>query len=550
MFAAKGKFETISYTELFERVFVYARALSTLGLTRGDRLCIFAENSVEWALSDWAAQTLGYVVVPIYPTLPTDQAAYIVQDSQAKAILIGTTELAQKLQSVEVRKEFLKTSDGQSNLASLAADSSLSRSDWEKAIDRADLEDVATIIYTSGTTGNPKGVVLPHRCFMSLLEGIKKSFPIGETDTFLSFLPLSHVYERFAGHVLPISSGATIAYAQSLATIASDMGKVKPTVVLCVPRFLEAMRNRILDSVAKQSSIRQKLFYFALDQGKKRSHERLAPLFPILDRLVGAKIRERTGGRLRFFVSGGAALSPAVSEFYLALGLPVLQGYGLTETMAASCVNKLEDNHPDTVGPPIDAVEVKIATDGEILIRGKSIMAGYFNMPEATAEAIDADGWFHTGDIGEFVGGCVKITDRKKDLLVLGNGKNIAPQLIENKLRAGHLISEAVLFGDGMEYVCALIVPNFEALRNVAKQSGLQASADAGLIELEPIRKAIKAEIDGVNKTLADFEKVKKYELIDANFSVETGELTPSMKVRRKVVKERFADVIKGMQRN
>ena len=307
--------------------------------------------------------------------------------------------------------------------------------------------------------------------------------------------------------------------------------------------------DKILDGVKKQPPLRQKLFRLALSQGTARAHGKFAPLAGVMDGLVGAKIRERTGGRIRFFVSGGAALPRHVADFYHAFGLTVLQGYGLTETTAATCVNHPDParNKPHTVGEPLPGVEVGLAADGEILVRGPSRMLGYYHLPEATAEAIDSEGWFHTGDIGEWEGPCLKITDRKKDILVLANGKNVAPQPIENLLRESPLIGEVVLFGDGHEYVYALVIPNFERLR--AALGATDAETDSHLAGRADARALVKAEIDRVNQGLADFEKVKRHAVLAATFSIETGELTPSLKVKRKVVREKFKDVLVGLER-
>jgi long-chain acyl-CoA synthetase len=317
-----------------------------------------------------------------------------------------------------------------------------------------------------------------------------------------------------------------------------------------VPRFFENFRQRIVDNAQKETTLKRRLFELALSQGAKRSLGKFAPLSGITDKLVGSRIRSRTGGRMRFFVSGGAALSPQVTEFYSAFGLTILQGYGLTETTAATCLNRYEDNRPWTVGPPIEAVEVKTAEDGEILVRGTAVMKGYHRLPEATAEAIDAEGWFHTGDIGEFDGPNLKITDRKKDIIVLGNGKNVAPQKIEAKLVESEFVSEAVLFGDGMEYVCALIVPNFDRLRPWLLERGHHESDPTEAVALEDVKALFKEEVVRANKTLADFEKVKRHCLLGTVFSVETGELTPSLKVKRRFVREKYASELASLMRS
>jgi long-chain acyl-CoA synthetase len=546
-----GGFKPVSYTELLATVHSWASVIRPLGLQRGERVCIQSESCKEWAYFDWACQTLGIVVVPIYPTLPADQTQYIVGDCGARFVISSTPEQAAKTQGFEVEGKpvqvfFLKGKEG--SIEDLAAKNTaqIPIDEWNASIDMAQPDDLATIIYTSGTTGPPKGAMLAHRAFTFICEQALQTVRFNQNDTFLSFLPMSHVYERVAGQVLPISCGATIAYAKSLMTLANDMVAVKPTIMLCVPRFLEATRDRIIDSMEKQPPLRRKLFAWALAQGLAKQEGKFAPFAGLLDKLVGARIRERTGGHIRFFVSGGAALPPHVSQFYIAFKLHVLQGYGLTETAAASALNHPENNRPDTVGPPIAGVEISLAADGEILVRGPSRMIGYWNLPKETSEAIDSDGWFHTGDIGVFEGKLLKITDRKKDLLILANGKNVAPQPIENMLRESPFISEAVLFGDNNEYVYGLIIPNWERLRAELHLT----LANHELMSNDAAKALIKSEIDKVNKKLADFEKVKKHALLDAEFSIESGELTPSLKVKRKVVREKYATVLSDLARN
>ncbi len=544
-------FESMSYSELWDRVRSYAAALESLGLQRGDRLAVQSENCVEWAWLDWACQALGVVLVPIYPTLPADQAKFIVKDCGTKLVVAGGEDQAEKSKGLE-GVSVVQLKEGAGSVAGIAATLSNGMSEAEllSRIDAVSPSDLATIIYTSGTTGRPKGVMLPHSAPTWLLKRVVHSLPVDERDVFLTFLPMSHVFERVAGQWLPIHCGATAAFAKSLMSLASDIRETRPTILLGVPRFLEATRERILDSMKKAPFLRRKLFELALVQGTKRARGGFAPLAGAMDAIVGKKVRERLGGRLRFFVSGGAALPPHVAEFYLAFRILVLQGYGLTETTAASSVNHPERSKYWTVGEPIEGVEVRIAEDGEVLIRGKSVMSGYYNLPEETAAAIDAEGWFHTGDIGEWEGKHLKITDRKKDLLVLANGKNVAPQPIENKLKESPYIQEAVLFGDGSEYVYGLVVPNFELIRKELKGRGLDVTADdAQVLELPQVAEIIRSAVAESNRTLADFEKVKKYALVSAAFSVDSGELTPTLKVKRKVVKERFASVLAGLER-
>lgn len=542
----KQGFVSITYRELFEEIWEYARAIDSYGLQPGDKVVILGESGHEWALVDWACQTLGLVSVPIYPSLPPDQAQHILNDCGAKLVVASDKKLASKVSGVDTM--LWTKEEGFTYILDRVAESKLERAAWEEKMGTFDSEEVATFIYTSGTTGVPKGAMLPHRCFQTLNNGVTDSLPVTSEDRFLSFLPLSHVFERYAGHVLPMSMGACVAYAGSLASLSGDMVKVKPTIMLCVPRFLEATRAKIVESIKKQKPLNQTLFNIAMDQGKKKANRQFAPLAGIMDSLVSSKVREKTGGNIRFFVSGGAALAPHVSDFYIALGIPVLQGYGLTETCAGNALNHPDDIRPWTVGPPIKGVEIKIGHDGEILVRGGAVMKGYFNMPEETAKAIDEDGWFHTGDIGEFEDGFLKITDRKKDLLVLANGKNIAPQAIENKLKESEYVNEAVLFGDGFAYCYALIVPEFDAVKAWLKSKGIEESDPAKIVQMDEVKALIKSGVDKANSQLADFEKVKKHQLVGAMFTVDGGELTPSMKVKRRVVKDKYKDLLKLME--
>lgn len=538
----KSAYREVSYRELLRLASCFALALQARGLGAGDRFALIAENSAGWALTDWGAQLLGAVPVPIYPTLPAEQAQYIARDSGAVLVVGG--DAGQVAKCPQLRGVLL------SDLAEQAAGLDPGDAPVAEWIAGQSAGDLATLIYTSGTTGDPKGVMLPHRCFLHLCRAIRASLPVGETDRFLSFLPLSHVYERMAGHVLPIFLGGSIAYSRSLASLAEDMRRAQPTIMLCVPRFLESMHARIMDSVQKQGGLKSKLFHIALSQGLAKHQGKAAPLYGVLDKIALSKLRERTGGRLRFFVSGGAALPSHVGEFYVASGLNVLQGYGLTETCAFTCVNHPDRNDPSTVGEPAVGVEIRIAADGEILVRGPSVMDGYLNLPAASAEAIDADGWFHTGDIGEFVGKKLKITDRKKDLLVLANGKNVAPQPIENRLKQSPWIAEAVVLGDGMEHPCALIVPDLEAIAAHAGRLGLAITDRAQLVLLPEVRDLIKKEVGTVNKDLASFERVMRFEILDRAFSVDGGELTPTLKVKRRVIERKYEDTIKKMRRN
>lgn len=543
MFPESGGFASLSYSSLWDEVRRFASVAAELDLQPGDRVALQSDNGIEWALFDWACRCLNVVVVPIYPTLPADQSQFIAKDCGAKLVVSGNEEQAAKFEGTGIPVALLKA-----EVAERAKSSAL-HPNLDLTIDAAKVDDLCTIIYTSGTTGNPKGAMLTHGNFLHVCHHAHVDLELWkDDDVFLTFLPMSHVYERVAGQTLPLYLGITIGYSKGLLTLASDIEKVKPTIMLCVPRFLEATMDKIIDGTKKLPPLRQRLFQLMLDQGAKRAEGKFAPFAGLLDKVVGSKLRARFGGRMRYFVSGGAALPGHVAKFYGAFGLEILQGWGLTETTGGTTVNHPLRNQYWTVGETL-GMEIKIAEDGEILVRGPGLMKGYYNLPEETSQAINCEGWFHTGDIGEFEGKSLKITDRKKDLIVLANGKNVAPQPIENRIRESQYISEVVLFGDGSEYIYGLIVPNFERLEGEMKAAGVQPGTPEELITLDLVKAKVKSELDRINKSLADFEKVKKHALMPHAFTIESGELTPSLKVKRKVVRERYADLLATLKR-
>jgi long-chain acyl-CoA synthetase len=416
-------------------------------------------------------------------------------------------------------------------------------------------DDLATLIYTSGTTGPPKGVMLTHGNITNNVLASLKALLLKPSDTALSFLPLSHIFERMAGLYCMVYAGGTIAYAESVDTVPENMVEVRPTVVMSVPRLYEKMYARILDAATQGGVIKKNLFFWARRVGLARSRRLLAgkPVGPwlgfqysIARALVFRKLKQRTGGRLRFFVSGGAPLAKDIAEFFYAAGLPILEGYGLTETSPVLTVNRLESIRPGTVGKPVLGVEIKIAGDGEILARGPSIMKGYYNKPEAT-EATMVDGWFHTGDIGHLDReGCLLITDRKKDLIVTAGGKNVAPQPIENLLKTDKFISEVVVIGDRRPCLVALIVPNFENLKSYAKHKGLGDIDPAKLVQLPAIINLIQRRIARHQEGAAPFETIKKIHVLGRELEIGE-ELTPTLKVKRKEVSKRFHDEIEAL---
>lgn len=556
----------ITYGELYQRVFRCAAGLWSLGVRAGDRVAILSDNCPEWTITDWATLCIGAVTVPIYPTLTARQVYEIISDSEPSVIVAKDEKQVRKaleaLEStklhpplVSIQPTALQNILSFEELTSLTSD--LEAPFFRRLAQEIQPEEVATIIYTSGTTGEPKGSMLTHSNLISNIEAALQVLPIDHHDVLLSFLPLSHVFERM-GEFLVVYVGGTIAYAESLFTLANDMLLVRPTVMLGVPRFYISFMDRVWTSVRESNPLKQKFFHWALRLGKEvarrwREGESLSPLLKLLhrflDRLVGAPIRERTGGRIRFFVSGGAALPKEVAEFFHAFGLLILEGYGLTETSPVLTVNSPEAPRFGTVGKPLPGVQIRIADDGEILAKGPNVMKGYYNKPKETAEAIDPEGWFHTGDIGSLdKQGYLSITDRKKELLILANGKNVAPQPIENQLRTSSYIQEAVLFGDGMSAPIALIVPEYERVRQYAHEKAVPYANLHELLEHEQVQALFRAEIEQVNRQLADYERVRRFALLPDPFQIETGELTPTLKVKRRVIAQKYAHLIEQLR--
>lgn len=556
----KSKFEPISYAELQDRVVEVATGLVALGAGKDTTVAIFAESSSNWSIADWAITSIGAISVPIFPTLMPETIRYILQDSGSTIAFVGDAKLLKKFEEAVLDTTLqvlpiVMEGDATYTWAKLLEDGRakpLGPDGWQEICDSVSPKDVAAIIYTSGTTGEPKGAVLTHEAFAYQCTMVRKNLPVDEKDRFLSFLPMSHVYERMGGHYFPISAGCEVAFAESLKSLSNDIILAKPTVMTVVPRFLENVRTKILATMADAPGLRSRLFNMALAQGKRRLANNGKPsglLGGLLDKLVGSKIRQKFGGRLRFMVSGGAALPQDVAEFYAAFGIKLLQGYGLTETAPVISLNHPDRNKPDSVGEVLEGLDVKIASDGEIIMNGPTRLLRYHNKPEETAAAIDEDGYFHTGDIGKLVGDRIWITDRKKDILVMSNGKNVAPAAVEARLKASPYIEEAMVIGDGMDHIAALIVPCFDILNHFAQQQGISTSHHHEVLAHPEVAAMLKKEIEAANKQLADFEKVKDYRLLPAAWTVDTGELTPSLKVKRPVIREKFAEIIAELKR-
>ncbi len=563
------EYQDISYASLAERIKHFCLGLIELGLQKGDRVALLSENRPEWAITDLAILAGGGVTVPMFSTLTSAQVEYIVRDSGAKILCVSSERQLQKikdwdenvptsLQHIiifdELQDDSVRTFD---QVCELGQGVENGDQVYQQSNEAVTPDDLASIIYTSGTTGDPKGAMLTHSNFMSNIQAATGIVTLTPDDVFLSFLPLSHVFERMGGHYLPLSSGATIAYAESPFTIRQNMQEVRPTVMMSVPRVYEAMHERILNSVKEGSPTKQKIFHWSVGVGskvsqaiqqKKKPSLGLSMKASIANKLVFEKLKAVTGGRLRFFVSGGAPLSKAIAEFFHAAGILILEGYGLTETSPVICVNRPDQWKFGTVGPMIPGIEVKIAEDGEILSRGPHIMQGYFNKPSDTAEAIDADGWFHTGDIGEIdEEGFLTITDRKKNLLILSNGKNVAPQPIENQLKQSPYISEIMLLGDQRRTITALIVPNYDAIKEFAAEQQLEAEDMSALLQTQEVQRLIRGEINQYSPDYADFERVRMFTLMEKEFSEESGEMTPTLKLKRSVIMENHKAAIDQM---
>jgi long-chain acyl-CoA synthetase len=560
----------ISSAEFRRAVEELSMGLRVLGLERGERAGILSENRPEWAFADLATLTAAAVDVPIYATLTPTQILYILNDSETKMLFVSTPAQARKVQEIRAQATHLQHVIRMEEMPAEAAEGTLSidevREKGRPAL-QADPEavrkraaevketDLATLIYTSGTTGDPKGVMLTHRNLVSNTVGSSQVFAaMGKDDVALSFLPLCHVFERMSGHYLMLLQGCSIAYAESVEKVPANMVEVRPTVMCSVPRLYEKMYARVHEKVASDPPLRQKIFRWAVGVGRamfRHQIERTTPglvlraQFALADKLVFSKIKERTGGRLRLFVSGGAPLAREIAEFFGAAGLLILEGYGLTETSPVITVNRPDAIKPGSVGLPIQDVEVKIAADGEILTRGPHVMKGYFKKPDATAEAIDPDGWFHTGDIGVIdERGFLTITDRKKDIIVTSGGKNIAPQPIERLLKSSPLVGEVVMIGDRRNFPIALVIPAFEALEKWAREKRVSFASREELIARPEVVALYEQTVKETTGHLAQFERIKKIALLPREFSIETGELTPKLSVKRRVVEQKYKDVI------
>jgi long-chain acyl-CoA synthetase len=587
---AAGSWRDISTDEFVGRVRALGMGLVSLGVGKGDRVAILSENRPDWTAFDHAILSIGAVNVPIYPTLQTEQVRFILDNSASRLLIVSSQAQLDKVLPVLPRVPELKTIvrlDPPAGPAGIgggpaaagggpagegaavavvpcqevlrAGEEAQRRDPARHQAIRASVEpgDVASILYTSGTTGDPKGVMLTHGNFVSNVNATLRIIPFTQSDLCLSFLPLTHVFERMAEFAY-LAAGGAIAYAESIDAVAQNLHELRPTVMASVPRLFEKVHARILDAVQASSRIRRLVFASALAIGRRRARVYLdgrpGPawarlLWPLADRLVFRTLRARLGGRIRFFISGGAPLSPEISLFFHAAGIRVLEGYGLSETSPVIAVNTLDRTRIGTVGPVLPGVEVRIAEDGEILTRGPHVMKGYFRDEAGTREAMEG-GWFHTGDIGLIdADGFLKITDRKKEVLKTSGGKMVAPQPIENLLKSDRFIAQAVLIGDRRKFISALIVPEPAWLESYARLKEIPFRDLSELVDhprvIDLFRRRIEAKMAG----LPHYETVKKFRLLRRELTQEAGELTPTLKVKRRVINQKYADLIESMYR-
>ncbi len=561
-----GGFHKISSNEFRDRVIQLALGLKTIGVKQESKVLILSENRPSWHVVDFACHLLGAVVVPVFPTLVPEQIEYIVDHSGVEVLFASNQGQLDKI--LQIRNQLKKvkhiivfdadaaTKEIHSFDAILQAGRDQDETGfYEAALKLASPDDLATLIYTSGTTGQPKGVMLTHKNFMANVLDCAEALRLTSEDKALSFLPLSHAFERTVDYVY-FYRGLSIAYSAGIDTLMDDLREAQPTIMANVPRFYEKVKSRIMAQAAEDGGLKKTIFDWAAVVGKDKADRDLDGRnggllldlrYNIADRLVFRKIRARTGGRLRYFISGGAPLSAEVGRFFWAAGLTILEGYGLTETAPVISVNPYDRPKYGTVGKVLKSVEVKLAEDGEIMARGPNVMVGYYKMPEETQLVLE-DGWFHTGDIGHFDDdGYLCITDRLKQLIVTSVGKKVAPQPVEKEVENSKYIEQALLVGEKRQFISALIVPDFDQLEQFAAERQLHYSGHEELVRLKPVNDLIHDEIERLQRKFSDYEKIRKFKLLPKPFTIESGELTPTMKIRRKVVIDEYSDMVEAM---
>ena len=566
----EGRWQDISWEEWGRNVKQFAMGLMALGLKEREKVALLSENRPEWTYVDLAVLSANAVDAPIYATNIPEQVEHIVKDSGSRFIVVSTETQLEKVREIKggtpsLEKAILidpEKEHPEDWILTFAAIQRLGEDQgdaaaFEKRMESVQPEDLATLIYTSGTTGAPKGVMLTHNNFISNVRGVTEGVPLTGNDIALSFLPLSHSFERLSGYYTMMAVGGTIAYAENIEKVPDNIQEIRPTVMCSVPRLYEKMHTRVLTTIESGPALKKKLFYWALGVGgevsrmttaKKELPGGLKLKYGVADKLVFEKLRARMGDRLRFFISGGAPLAREIAEFFHAAGILILEGYGLTETSPVISANRPDAYKLGSVGQPLPNLEVRIAPDGEILVKGPSVMKGYYNRPEETREVLTEDGWFATGDIGYLdQDNFLYITDRKKDIIVTAGGKNIAPQNIENLLKLNRFIEQVCIIGDKRKYLTALIVPSFPELEDFARENGIPTDKREQLLQHPRIRRLFQEAVDEANAQLARYESIKRFTVLPGEFSQETGELTPTLKVKRKVVGTKYQEQIDRM---
>jgi long-chain acyl-CoA synthetase len=555
-----GHWHPISSDQMYQRVRALATAFLRFGVQKGDRIVLVSENRWEWAVTDFAALAVGAADVPLYPTLTGEQIAEQVRDAGCRIAVVSTRQQFDKLQSVraQTQLEHIVMMDSPAAEGAIALSELLAGADaegtkrdpvFDALVRSVEPGDLATLIYTSGTTGEPKGVALTHGNFAANQNVAAVDFGFNPSDACISFLPLSHVTARALDYVM-YNHGAQVAYCSQFDKLPQAMKEVRPTVIVGVPRVFEKIRQAV-EQKASQSPIKKRLLAWAIHLGARFAgtvYDGRRPdstLWKLANKLIYSKVREAFGGRVRIFVSGGAPLGIDTARWFSSAGIALWEGYGLTETSPVIALNTPLSHRMGSVGTPLPNVELKLAEDGELLVRGPSVFSGYWHKPAATAECLDSDGWFRTGDIAHLdADGFLSITDRKKELLKTSGGKLVAPQPIENKLKNSVFVAQAALVGDRHKFICALISPNFAALEQWASHHGIEASSRAVLVAESRVVSLYAEIVREVNGSLANFESLKRFRIVADEWSQESGELTPSMKIKRRVLTTQYAAVI------
>lgn len=558
------EWKTHTFRQVQEMVNRVSMALINLGVKKDDKIALISANCPEWNFVDLGVQQIGAVCVPMYPTISQNDYEFIFNDAEIQYAFVGDRNILERVLPLENLVNSLKgiytfeEIAGQKHYLSIlpaAADINLPEIENRKL--QVNPNDLATIIYTSGTTGNPKGVMLTHNNLVSNLKAIQSLLPFEAQKKALSFLPLCHSFERIVFYAY-LANGIHIHYAESLETIGENLREVHPYCFTTVPRLLEKVYEKIMEKGHQLTGTKKKLFFWAVNLGMRFELNQNQGLFYNLQlalarKLIFSKWQEALGGEVQFIVTGAAAFQPRLAKLFTAAGISIIEGYGLTETSPVLSVNRidLKDRAIGTVGMPIPGVEIKLASDGEILAKGPNIMKGYYKRPDLTAEVIDEDGWFHTGDIGQWVDNrFLKITDRKKELFKTSGGKYVAPQVIENKMKESPFIEQIMILGDSKKYVAALVVPSFLNLREWAKTQGLELADNTQIVGNEKIKALMNAEIDNYNQHFGKWEQVKKFTLLSEEWSIDSGELTPTMKLKRKIIMEKYRPVIEDLYVN